>query len=119
MEPVKKNCASCARETQSGTEEPCYTCCRDLFETYPSWTPKAFKSAVVAASALDVQVGGAHYASAAIQPVKYIRANNLDFFEGNVVKYVTRWKTKNGVEDLKKARHYLDMLIEFMEQDNG
>ncbi len=56
------------------------------------------------------QVGGTHYQSK-IQPVEYIRANDLDFFQGNVIKYVTRYKLKNGVEDLKKARHYLDMMI--------
>lgn len=55
-------------------------------------------------------VGGTHYKSA-IQPVDYIEANNLDFFEGNVVKYVTRWRRKNGVEDLRKAQHYIEMLI--------
>jgi len=42
----------------------------------------------------------------------YAHSHNLDFFEGNIVKYVTRWKTKNGVEDLYKAKQYLDKLIE-------
>jgi hypothetical protein len=63
-------------------------------------------------SALDVQVGGAHYKEMSIQPVEYVLANRLGFCEGNVVKYVSRWKEKGGVEDLKKARHYLDLLIE-------
>lgn len=63
-------------------------------------------------SALDIQVGGDHYKSKAIQPVEYIHANGLGFCEGNVVKYVTRWKEKNGVKDLEKARHYLDILIQ-------
>lgn len=57
------------------------------------------------------QVGGNHYQSA-IQPVDYINANNLGFLEGNVIKYITRYKRKGGVEDLRKARHYLDMLIQ-------
>ena len=48
----------------------------------------------------------------AIQPIEYIYRNNLGFIEGCVVKYVSRWRSKNGVEDLKKARHFLDMLIE-------
>ena len=47
-----------------------------------------------------------------IQPITYIMANGLGFCEGNIVKYVSRYKDKGGVEDLKKARHYLDMLIE-------
>ena len=63
-------------------------------------------------SALDVQIGGSHYKDKAIQPVEYIHANGLGFCEGNVVKYVTRWKEKGGVADLEKARHYLDILIQ-------
>ena len=56
------------------------------------------------------QVGGTHYESP-IDPDKYIAANNLTFREGNVVKYVTRHRKKNGLEDLLKARDYLDRLI--------
>ncbi len=63
-------------------------------------------------SALQVQEGGDHYKSLKIQPVEYIHANGIGFFEGSVIKYVSRWKQKNGVEDLKKARHFLDLLIE-------
>lgn len=59
-----------------------------------------------------VQVGGGHYKGKAIQPWDYIVANELGYLEGNVVKYVSRWKDKNGVEDLKKAMHYLQKLIE-------
>ena len=58
------------------------------------------------------QVGGAHYAVKAIQPWDFIIANNLGYLEGNIVKYITRWKDKGGVEDLKKAQHYLQKLIE-------
>ena len=64
----------------------------------------------------EQQVGGAHYAVKAIQPWDYIVANNLGYLEGNVVKYVSRWKDKGGVEDLKKARHYLDKLIEVSDE---
>lgn len=63
-------------------------------------------------SALKEQIGGGHYKDLAIQPVEYIQKNNLGFIEGSCIKYLTRWKTKNGVEDLKKARHFLDLLIE-------
>ncbi len=59
-----------------------------------------------------MQVGGSHYKDCPIQPIDYVLKNGLGFCEGNVVKYVTRWKAKGGVEDLRKARHYLDMLIE-------
>ena len=58
------------------------------------------------------QVGGNHYAKYAIQPTEYIIKNKLNFCEGNVIKYVSRWRDKGGVEDLKKAKHYIDMLIE-------
>jgi len=47
-----------------------------------------------------------------IQPIEYIEANGLDFCEGNVVKYVTRYKDKGGVNDLKKAEYYIKRLIE-------
>jgi hypothetical protein len=60
----------------------------------------------------DTQIGGSHYKDKTIQPWDYIIANDLGYLEGNVVKYVTRWKNKNGVEDLKKAQHYLSKLIE-------
>lgn len=60
---------------------------------------------------LLTQVGGVHYKVAAIQPVEYIHANELGFFEGTVLKYITRWKRKGGLEDLKKARHFLDIKI--------
>lgn len=58
------------------------------------------------------QVGGQHYKAKAIQPWDYIVANELGYLEGNVVKYVSRWKDKGGIEDLKKAMHYLTKLIE-------
>lgn len=55
------------------------------------------------------------YYDVSLQPWDYIAANNLGFFEGNVVKYVTRWRSKGGLEDLYKARHYIDKLIELNE----
>lgn len=63
-------------------------------------------------SANEHQEGGAHYKNSAIQPWDYIAANGLDYFAGNVVKYVSRYKDKNGIEDLKKAKHYLEKMIE-------
>lgn len=62
--------------------------------------------------ALLKQVGGSHYKDKAIQPIEYIHANKMGFCEGNVVKYITRWKEKNGVADLEKAKHYIELLIE-------
>ena len=63
-------------------------------------------------SKLKEQVGGDHYSKLAIQPVTYINANGLSYLQGNVIKYVTRYKDKNGLQDLEKAKHYIDMLIE-------
>lgn len=63
-------------------------------------------------SANNHQVGGSHYAAKTIQPWDYIASNNLGYFEGNILKYISRWRDKGGIEDLRKARHYLDKLIE-------
>ncbi len=62
--------------------------------------------------ASEIQIAGDHYRSKPIQPWDYIAANNIGFFEGNAIKYLSRWKDKGGVEDLRKARHYIDKLIE-------
>lgn len=65
-------------------------------------------------SANDTQVGGSHY-DKAIQPWDYIIANNIGYLEGNIIKYVTRYKDKNGLQDLLKAQHYLKKLIETLD----
>lgn len=57
------------------------------------------------------QVGGNHYQSLAIQPIDYILENKLDYCEGNVIKYVTRHKNKNGAEDIRKAIQYLQFIL--------
>lgn len=64
----------------------------------------------------DIQIGGDHYKTKTIQPWDFIAANKLGYFEGNVVKYVSRWRDKGGVDDLRKARHYLDKLLEIEEK---
>ena len=65
---------------------------------------------------LHKQVDGNHYKNMAIQPVEYIHANGIGYFEGNVIKYVTRWRAKNGIADLEKAKHYIELLIELESQ---
>jgi hypothetical protein len=67
-------------------------------------------------SANDTQIGGKHYKADGIEPWDYVAANNLGFFEGNIVKYVSRWKDKGGVDDLRKAKHYIEKLIELETQ---
>ena len=59
----------------------------------------------------DKQIGGKHYKSFYIQPYEFISKNNLSFFQGNVVKYVCRYLTKNGIEDLEKIIHYCELEI--------
>lgn len=66
--------------------------------------------------ALGVQVGGAHYKSMKIQPFEFVHANQIPYAEGSIIYYVSRWRSKNGIEDLKKARHTLDLLIEAEEK---
>ena len=61
---------------------------------------------------LDHREGGSHYKKMAIQPIDFIYFNEIPFIEGNIIKYILRHKKKNGLEDLKKAKHYLEILIE-------
>lgn len=67
-------------------------------------------------SASSRQVGGDHYRDNAIQPIEYILANELGFCEGNVVKYITRYKHKGGVQDLDKVIHYVELLKESLNE---
>ena len=64
------------------------------------------------------QEGGDHYQKHQIQPYTFITANNLSFFQGNVIKYVVRYKDKNGIEDLKKIIHYCELEIEEIKNKN-
>lgn len=64
-------------------------------------------------SALDVQVGGDHYKKYKIQPMEYSMANGLDACQHTAIKYITRFRDKGGIADLEKAKHCIDMLIEF------
>lgn len=57
------------------------------------------------------QIGGAHYLNLGIQPVEFAMANRWDFCAGAVLKYLTRWRVKNGVADLQKARHFIDLRL--------
>lgn len=93
------DCVTCKNWNQSHGNENCIGC-------------KSGANYVAVKTALDKQEGGQHYKSKAIQPVVYIHANNLGFCEGNVVKYITRHKEKNGAEDIKKVIHYCELLLE-------
>jgi len=62
--------------------------------------------------ASEIQQGGNHYKKYVIQPTEFIFKNNVGFIEGNVIKYVLRHRDKNGKQDLEKAKHYIDLLLE-------
>ena len=72
-----------------------------------------------AVSALDVQVGGGHYKGMKIQPMEYSMANGLDACQHTIIKYVSRFRDKGGLQDLEKARHCIDMLIEFERREHA
>lgn len=63
--------------------------------------------------ATDKQIGGTHYKAYEIQPVEFAMRNKLDLCQANIVKYTVRFRDKGGLEDLLKARHYIDLLIEY------
>ena len=66
-----------------------------------------------------MQIGGDHYKSMPIQPMEFSMANKLDACQHTAIKYITRFRTKGGVEDLLKAKHVIDMLIEFETRGNS
>jgi hypothetical protein len=63
-------------------------------------------------SANDKQIGGTHYGKNVIQPWDFIIANNIGYLEGSAIKYLCRWKNKGGVDDLRKAIHFIEKAIE-------
>ncbi len=63
-------------------------------------------------SANDIQHGGDHYKRLPIQPWDYIDANDIPYLEGCAIKYITRWRSKGGVDDLRKAIHFIEKRIE-------
>ena len=62
--------------------------------------------------ASEVQVGGTHYKQMKLQPIDFIYENKIPYIEANVIKYICRHKYKNGLQDLEKAKHYIELLIE-------
>lgn len=64
-------------------------------------------------AAINEQIGGGHYKKMVIQPAEYCHKNGLGYLESAVIKYVSRWRSKNGLEDLQKAIHCIQLLIDF------
>lgn len=77
--------------------------------TEPTFLPEELRTPT---SALDIQEGGNHYKKYKIQPVEFAFANNMPFLDANAFKYICRHADKNGIADLRKARHYLELMAE-------
>ncbi len=108
-------CSNCINDLyQAGIGGPCATCGDDKGPT--NWKPQAdtvaIKQLAPIERALATQVGGSHYKGMPIQPVEFITRNKIGFLEGCVIKRVCRWRAKDGVQDLRKAIHELELLIE-------
>jgi hypothetical protein len=97
--PYNKDCPGCEAERRGATIQPDKPWPREA-------EPKA----------LDTQVGGGHYKNMAIQPMEYSMKNGLDACQHTAIKYISRFRNKGGIEDLRKAKHVIDMLIQFEEE---
>jgi hypothetical protein len=82
----------------------------------PSKLPEGMK---LKGPAKENQIGGSHYTKLKIQPYEYCMANGIPYVESNAIKYLTRWRDKGGVEDLKKAIHSIQWLIEYTEKQTS
>jgi hypothetical protein len=103
--PYDKDCPACAAERMAKSQGAKY----DPNNITP---PKQIEEP----KALDVQVGGGHYKDMAIQPMEYSMKNGLDACQHTAIKYISRFRDKGGIEDLRKAKHVIDMLIQFEEE---
>jgi hypothetical protein len=110
---MPRTCATCASKapTLAACPPSCWSCAAD--DALPQWRPiTAIRRVDVMKTPLQTQVGGQHYKDMAIQPLEYIHKNGIPFLEGNAIKYLSRWRKKGGIQDLEKARHMVDMLIQ-------
>lgn len=96
---------------QTLAERDCFHCMYATGCAKITPQPKTTMTDDTTTNPLNTQVGGNHYKDLKIQPVEYIHANNIGYMEGNVIKYVSRWRAKNGIKDLEKAKHYIELLI--------
>ena len=99
-------CALC--EEPAGVDD--VTCKRCGAEFTP-WDPSG--AVVMPPPPSGVQVGGEHYKAMAIQPAEFCQRNRVPWCEANVIKYVCRHRVKNGRQDIEKAIHYLNLLLEW------
>lgn len=82
-----------------------------IYAHFPSGTSKDSNLELLE-KASSTQVGGSHYNTMNIQPIDFIYENSIPYMEANVIKYVCRHRNKNGLQDLEKAKHYIDLIIE-------
>lgn len=68
--------------------------------------------------ASSMQIAGNHYKDLVIQPAYFCHVNSIPYLEATAIKYLCRWRKKNGIEDLRKAKHFIDLLIEFENADD-
>ena len=92
------------------TNKVCSSCC--ILPELPRFEP-AVPPCPTIESAFNRQVDGQHYTDCAIQPFEFSMANKLDPMQHTIIKYVTRFRSKNGIVDLEKAKHTLELLIEW------
>lgn len=117
-ERVCKTCASFNPDAKSVDDAPgeCWNCASQ--PSLPGWRPIQVERRIslggpAKADPLKAQVGGDHYKKLKIQPMEYSMANGLDACQHTVIKYVTRFRDKGGMQDLEKAKHAIDLLIQF------
>ena len=104
---------------QTLAERDCFHCMYATGCAKITPQPKTTMTDDTTTKPLNTQVGGNHNKDLKIQPVEYIHANNIGYMEGNVIKYVSRWRAKNGIKDLEKAKHYIGLLIALETNDKG
>ena len=119
MSEDNKCCETCKHWTVGLAQEPCVSC----DDESSNWQDPSKQDVTinpcmeipaprVLPKALDTQVGGGHYKDMVIQPVEFIVKNKIEYREANIIKYITRHGNKNGIEDVRKAMHYCQMIID-------
>lgn len=121
--PLLSSCCKAPIKTETNIKgknfDVCSSCGLDPFPTPHDEQGKAIHSDEVhnkPKSANQIQHGGTHYKKCEIQPWDYIARNNIPYLEGSAIKYISRWRDKGGIEDLKKAIHFIEKVIE-LEQE--
>ena len=114
-EAVERKCVTCVHATKRLRDEPCASCNsgRSSWVSAQRAYPTDAETKVDVASAFKAQVGGNHYTKWKIQPFQLSMDNHLDPMQHTIIKYVMRFRDKNGIEDLRKAIHTIQLLAEY------